>query len=68
MTERVEFDRKAQLLKNHRESGNYPEFDRILARVPANPPRDGDRQSRSLEAPQPRLQSVSVENPRAYQS
>ena len=42
VTERVEFEKKAQLLKNHRESANYPEFDQILNRVPADLPRDGD--------------------------
>ena len=70
VTERVEFEKKAQLLKNHRESANYPEFDRILTRVPADLPIAGDelsKQFRFLEAPQPPSQSVSFENPRAYQ-
>ena len=42
VTERVEFEKKAQLLKNHSESANYPKFDEIFARVPANPPIAGD--------------------------
>ena len=42
VTERVEFEKKAQLLKNHSESANYPKFDQILARVPANLPIAGD--------------------------
>ncbi len=40
--ERVEFEKKAQLLKNRSESANYPKFDQILARVPANRPIAGD--------------------------
>ena len=42
VTERVEFEKKAQLLKNHSESANYSKFDQILARVPANLPIAGD--------------------------
>ena len=42
VTERVEFEKKAQLLKNHSESANYSKFDQILVRVPANLPIAGD--------------------------
>ena len=42
VTERVEFEKNAQLLKNHSESANYPKFDQILARVPTNLPIAGD--------------------------
>ena len=42
VTERVEFEKKAQLLQNYSQSANYPKFDEILARVPANLPIAGD--------------------------